>query len=161
MIDKLSVVTAVSSSIELIEEALIWYTDRGNASLRLNCAIVHLTCACAPKIFRYAMLLHQPALNSQSFWGFINGNDRLGFGTATKTTSVLLQFKFIHIYNNKWQAKTRFLSSVLETWTKNLTTYIMDKSFYRSNFHTTNLNFLQLHGNLQSTSALSQLNIGH
>lgn len=95
MIYKLRMIASTASATE----ALIRDTDWWKASLGLKCAVLHVTCAGAPKAIWYAWFLHHLALNSQSFWWLIHSNDWLGFITTTNTTSVLLQMMFIHVFH--------------------------------------------------------------
>lgn len=89
---------ARAASAKTITQALVRYTDRWHASLRLNCTIIHLICACAPKIVRCTAFLYCLPLDSESLWGLVHSSNWRGFDTASKTTSALIQFSFIYIY---------------------------------------------------------------
>lgn len=78
-------------------KGLCWCANWRNTPLRLNSTVLHLICACTPKVLRYTRLFNCSALNSQTFWRFIHCNDWSGLSTASKTTSALLQIRFDHV----------------------------------------------------------------
>lgn len=63
MVYKFRRVARTATNIARIE-CEIWCTDRRDASLRLNGAIIQITRACAPETVRYARFLNDSSLNS-------------------------------------------------------------------------------------------------
>lgn len=79
-------------------KGLIRSADWWDTSMGWKGTIIHITRAWAPKVLGETMFLHALALNFEPFRWLIHRNYKRRLGTTSKTTSALLQIRFITIH---------------------------------------------------------------